>query len=499
MPSAIVRENHNGIRSLGVHRQPEGTRGCGRAHETRHGGKRAVWPGFTASCLSLMALLAALPAQAQQKTGPGVPADDSLTWRGITLYGVIDLGVQFDTHSAPFTPYRPSASGNIVRSNSHQSVTGVTPSNMGQSRVGLQGFEPLTDEWSGVFQVETFFNPQSGQLADSLRSLSANNGKALADQSVGVDGSSAGQAFQTAFVGVSSRHYGTLTFGRQVTLISEGTIKYDPNYLATAFGLLGASNTYSGAGSSEDNRMDSAAKYALNLEDRVHVAGLYKFNGSNGSARTAVQANLGGTLGGASLDGYYSKVNSSITASALSSTQVGMLPAGDSLTSTLAGTVSDNTAYALMGSYQYQPLKFFGGYEYIKYTNPKNPLSAGFVNIGGYVLAFVNNTAYTEPKIVQVYWTGARYAVIPHLELTAAYYGVHQSAYGTAGQAGCSSNAHSACSGNLQAFSFDADYRFNVHFDAYLGAMYSGVHDGLANGYLSTTNINPTIGVRYKF
>ena len=29
--------------------------------------------------------------------------------------------------------------------------------------------------------------------------------------------------------------------------------------------------------------------------------------------------------------------------------------------------------------------------------------------------------------------------------------------------------------------------------------MYSGVHDGAASGYLSTTNINPTVGVRYKF
>jgi hypothetical protein len=25
------------------------------------------------------------------------------------------------------------------------------------------------------------------------------------------------------------------------------------------------------------------------------------------------------------------------------------------------------------------------------------------------------------------------------------------------------------------------------------------VHDGVASGYLATTNINPTIGVRYKF
>ena len=124
------------------------------------------------SALVLLSALASSPAAlAQQKTGPGVPVDDRLTWNGITLYGVIDIGVQYDTHSAPFTPYRPSASGNIVRQNSHQSVLGLTPSNMGQSRVGLQGDEPLGGDWSAIFQVETFFNPQSGEIADSLKSL----------------------------------------------------------------------------------------------------------------------------------------------------------------------------------------------------------------------------------------------------------------------------------------------------------------------------------------
>src|SRR6202451_4712243 len=119
--------------------------------------------------LLLSALAAVIPVRAQQKTGPGITGDDSLTWHGITLYGVIDLGVQYDTHSAPFTPYRPAASGNIVRQNGRGSVFGVTPSNMGQSRVGLAGLEALSNEWSAVFQVETFFNPQSGEIADSLK------------------------------------------------------------------------------------------------------------------------------------------------------------------------------------------------------------------------------------------------------------------------------------------------------------------------------------------
>ena len=449
---------------------------------------------FTALTVSVQAL-------GQQKTGPGVPADDSITWKGITLYGVVDIGLQYDTHMAPFTPYRPAASGNIVRQNSRQSVLGLTPSNMGQSRVGLQGIEALTDEWSAVFQIESFFNPQSGEIANSLKSLTANNGLPLSRQSVGVDGSSAGQAFQTSWVGLRSPRFGTLTFGRQVTLLLEGVIKYDPNQNASAFGLLGASNTYSGGGSQENNRLDSTAKYLVSLNGPVHLGVLYKFNGSSGSANTAFQANIGTEYARAAVDAYYSRVNSAITATSLSTAQAEKLPTlGYSISDSLAATISDNTAYAFMALYDFERVKLFAGYEYIKYENPKTSLSTGFINIGGYVLAFVNNAAYDTEKQTQVYWTGVRYRVVRGLELTAAYYGVHQNAYGSGKEAGCSTSAFSVCSGSLEAFSFAADYRFNVHFDAYLGAMYSGVHDGLAFGYpFSTTNINPTIGVRYKF
>jgi predicted porin len=445
-------------------------------------------------------LSAAVPAIPQQKTGPGIAGDDTLTWRGITLYGVIDIGLQYDTHSAPFTPYRPAASGNIVRQNDYRSVIGLTPSNMGQSRIGLQGNEPLGDDWSAVFQVESFFNPQSGEIANSLKSLAVNDGRPATAQSVGVDGSSAGQVLQTSYVGVKSVRFGTLTIGRQVTLLAEGTIKYDPNYNATAFGLLGASNTYSGGGSSEDNRLDSTIKYRIGFVDLLHAAALYKFNGSRGAANTAVQADVGGEFAGLSVDAYYSKLNSAITASSLTPAQAAELPAlGYPAANSLAATVSDDTTYSLMASYKVDPLALFAGYMHIKYANPGNPLSAGFDDIGGYVLAFVTNDAYDEAKTVQVYWTGARCTVTSSLELTAAYYGYRQNAYGTGKQAGCSTSAHGTCSGSLEAFSFDADYHFNPHFDAYAGAMYSGVHDGAAAGYVNSTNINPTIGVRYKF
>ncbi len=110
----------------------------------------------------LGAMAASAPALAQQKTGPGISGDDSLTWQGITLYGVIDVGLQYDTHSAPFSPYRPAASGNIVRQNSLGSVVGLTPSNMGQSRVGLHGSEPLVRRLVGGISDRELFQSAIG-------------------------------------------------------------------------------------------------------------------------------------------------------------------------------------------------------------------------------------------------------------------------------------------------------------------------------------------------
>jgi len=410
------------------------------------------------------AMVVSLSAVGQQKSGPGITDDDSLTFHGITLYGVIDLGLQYETHGAPLSDFRPAASGNIVQKNSRQSVFGVTPSNEGQSRVGLQGNEPLqVGDWSAVFRLETF---------------------------------------QTAFAGLSSKTFGTVTFGRQLTILTEGTIKYDPNQDSNAFGLIGASGTYQGGGTTEDKRLDSMLKYDAVFGDIVHVGALYKLNGSNGSSNTAVQAVIGAQYAGASVDAFYSKVNDAVSASTLTSAQVATLPTlGYSASDSVAATVSDNTAYALMGLYTWNALKFYTGYELIKFANPTHPLSAGFVDIGGYILAVVNNKAYTEEKNVQMYWAGLRYSVLPNLDLVGAYYGSHQGAYGTtASTVGCETKTSATCSGSLQAFSFQADYHFTKRFDGYAGAMYSGVHNGLANGYTyQTTNIDPTIGIRFKF
>src|SRR5580698_1838970 len=126
---------------------------------------------FSKHGLAAAFLMTAGFAQAQAVSAPG---DDSLTYRGITLYGTIDLGLQYQTHGAPISDYFPAGSADIVQKNSNHSITGVTPNNLSQSKIGLQGIEPVIGDWSAVFKLETFFNPQSGDLSDALKSLAQN-------------------------------------------------------------------------------------------------------------------------------------------------------------------------------------------------------------------------------------------------------------------------------------------------------------------------------------
>jgi predicted porin len=468
---------------------------------------------------AIAAAMAACSIGAVRADTPNQVPDTTLSWHGITLYGIIDLGLQYETHGAPFSDYHPATSENIVNKNSRQSVTGLTSSNLSQSRIGLQGVEPIPGgDFSAVFKVETFFNPSNGNISDALHDQVKNNGRGIGEQSTDIDSSVAGQAFQTAYAGVSSKTFGTLTFGRQVTPLGDGVAKYDPNYGSQAFSLIGMSGTYAGGGDTVDKRLDDSLKYSLTVADIVRFGLLYKFSQSNGGANTAFQANIGGDYAGLSVDAYYSKVNDAVTTSSLSAAQVdggstvcpAVIPAGTSCapgstSNSLSAVASDNTTFSFMGSYTMSVFKFLAGYEHVKYANPDHPVTAIYNDIGGYNLVIINNAAFPQDKILQVYWAGIRYTALPGLDLVGAFYGYHQNTYGTAANnAKCGTvtgpGIPGTCSGHFEAFSFDAVYAFTKRFDGYAGAMYSAVYDGVASGYtFQRNNINPTIGVRYKF
>jgi len=461
-------------------------------------------------------LIATGAAQAQQSVSPTAqpaPNDESLTWHGITLYGIVDVDLQYENHGAPFNNYWFASGAEVVAKNSNNPVSGVASNGMSQSRVGLQGKEPLHFmDWSAVFKVETFFNPGSGQISDALKSVAQNNGRALDAQSTNADSSIAGQPFQQAFVGMSSPTYGTITFGRQNSTLADLISKYDPQQLAYAFSLLGLSGTPAGGGATEDRRLDASIKYDAHFYDLVHVGAIYKTQGSsaesyatggNGEAFSAFEVALGATYAGASLDVFYTKIKDAVSAGTLSAAQLADLPALNlSSQNSVSGTVSDNASYGVMASYAVVPVpvSVYGGFQHITYMNPSIALAPGFDDIGGYVLGAVNNTAYKKAdKELNVYWTGARYAVTPEFTAAIAYYGEKQFAYATGANAGCSSVVSGSCSGNLHVLSASLDYHFTKRFDTYAGVMWSNVSHGLANGYINTSMIDPTIGARFSF
>src|ERR1700691_2222029 len=238
-----------------------------------------------ACALALLAAGSAAQAQTTSPTAPPAPADESLTWRGITLYGIVDVDLQYETHGAPFSNYFISGGSDIVQKNSNNSVSGVTSNGMSQSRIGLLGKEPLHFlDWSAVFKLETFFNPASGQITDALKSVAQNNGRALDAQSTNIDSSIAGQPFEQAFVGMSSPTWGTFTFGRQNSTLADLIAKYDPQQTSYAFSLLGLSGTPAGGGDTQDRRLDSSIKYAGTFLNMFHLGAQYKTQNSSAAS-----------------------------------------------------------------------------------------------------------------------------------------------------------------------------------------------------------------------
>jgi predicted porin len=466
---------------------------------------------------ALLAMGGAAQAQTTSPTATPAPADQSLSWHGITLYGIIDVDYQYDTHAAPFNNYWFAGASEIVQKNSNNAVQGLASNGMSQSRIGLQGNEPLGFmDWSGVFKVETFFNPATGQISDALKSVAQNNGRALSAQSTNIDSSIAGQPFEQAFVGISSPTWGTFTFGRQNSTLADLIAKYDPQQTAYAFSLLGLSGTPAGGGDTQDRRLDGSIKYDGHFFDIAHLAAIYKTQGSSaasyatggsGEAFSAFEVAVGGAYAGASVDVFYTKVKDAISAGTLSTAQLAGLAALNlSSQNSLSGTVSDNASYGVMASYDLAPVlpivpvTIESGFQHIVYMNPSIALAPGFDDIGGYVLGAVNNTAYAKgDKQLNVYWLGARYAVTKQFTAAVAYYGEKQFAYATGADAGCSTVVSGSCAGNLHVASVSLDYHFTKRFDTYAGTMWSNVSHGLANGYLNTTNVVTAIGARFSF
>jgi predicted porin len=184
----------------------------------------------------------------------------------------------------------------------------------------------------------------------------------------------------------------------------------------------------------------------------------------------------------------------------------------------VAGTVSDNTVFQIGAKYVIGPWKFYGGYENVHFANPDNPLVPGAFVTGGYILGAggaINNTNFTNEKVLQTGWIGVKYSITSSLDLSGAYYHEWQNSFATGANGGCTDARASQCSGSLDAVSLVLDWRFARRVDMYAGVMWSQAQNGLASGFLQANGTNagttlvggpnkassydPGIGLRYQF
>jgi predicted porin len=369
---------------------------------------------------------------------------------------------------------------------------------LGQSHIGIKGIEPISGDWSLLFNLQTGFDPYSLQLANGPKSLVQNNTNPLDVQSANGDSSRAGQLFNTvAYAGVSHPTYGELTVGRQDSLILDGLGHCDAMAAAPAFSVIGASNTAGGSGDTEDARYATSIQYKTNL-GAFRLAALYQFggydqgNGSNG----AVEAQFGGDFGRFSFDAVVSKLKDAVS---LSNYAMSPLPAGVSADD-LKATLSNDTSAVIMLRYKYRAVTFYGSFEMIRFQNPSDVYSEGFTTLGGYTVlpGAVKTTDYDINKILHVFWVGAKYAIRDDLDVAGAVYHYNQNDYNldTCTNSGLSA---SSCAGTLDAASVMIDYHVTKRLDMYAGVMWSKVTGGLASGYLNFQNVGPTMGLRLQF
>lgn len=432
------------------------------------------------------------------------PTNDSLTWHGITLFGTVDIGIVNQTRGAELNLDSPQGLNYTLGKASNTAMTTLGPNGLSPSTIGLKGNFNTVRDVSAIFRLETGFNPLSLHLDNGPESLVDNNGRTTINQTASNDSNQAGQLFNTAgFAGLQSKTYGALTFGRQTGVLADRLAEYDPNGASYAFSAVAGSNTIRGCGSSEAARLDSSFKY-FNQTGPFRYGAQYQLSGQqyalfipDGVSGSAMEADLGGDYHNFSTDLLYSHKNDAVVASALNAAQTLAEPTNNSL----AATVSDNTAYTVLGRYKFDENKAtaYAGWERIHFANPSSPLAVDSKDIGGYVLSVLTQNAYNINKVLNVYWTGAKYALTSKLDLTGAYYLYEQNSFATGANRGCHSAVSSGCSGAFNAESFAAVYKWTSHTNFYGGVMRSAVDDGLANGYLATSNINTVVGVRVTF
>jgi predicted porin len=167
----------------------------------------------------------------------------------VTIYGIVDAGIVSE---------RGGAAG---------SVTKVTSGIGSQSRLGFRGTEDLGNGLSAIFQIETGLKVDDGTL-DNTNSALFN---------------------RQAFVGLRSKEAGTLTLGRQYTMLYNAMSQVADPFGAGYAGSI--KNLFPTAGA--NTRVSNAVVYATPVMSGFSAEALYALGEQAGSSEAGRQFGLG--------------------------------------------------------------------------------------------------------------------------------------------------------------------------------------------------------------
>ena len=447
--------------------------------------------------LSIAMLFAANGAYAQSMNGSSVE-----------LYGVLDLAIGNVQNSLSADSFFPATVNPFSATKSAavgHGVTGMFNGGITPSRWGIRGTEDLGGGLKAIFNMDSYFNAQSGTLSSGAESL-ANNPKGT-NGTVSAASSVSGQLFNDqAWVGLSDATMGKITFGRQWGLLGDIVREYDAVQDAQLFSPLGFSGSFAGGGLTENKRQDSSIKYGIKIAD-FNLGLMTKLGGISGNSGAGA---IYGISGGYEANGLGIQAGYQSTKDSLKG--------GNAATYNTVGVTNVNSeAYIVAAKYAFGDAKITGGYEEYKISKPSDSLySVGTTSYYGYSIGTVANTALCATtdtadfcganQKTDTFWIGGDYNFTPAFNLAVGFYDINPKAssdYAGLSAAGTPNKVNGntpAASGNIYEYSLLADYHFSKRTDVYGGVMYSEYKgDAFSSLAYNTKNTIVAFGLRTKF
>jgi predicted porin len=453
------------------------------------------------------------------------PVMPDLTWHGITLIGTYDIAGQYESSGVPYAGSTYS-SASIISPFNRGPEWLLAPNQSAQSFLGVKVDESVTDQLHLIARLEIGFNPTTGELSDTLKSLQNANGIPLNLQNMNGDGPRAGQIFNgEAWGGLEDKVWGTLHVGRNNAVSTDMQGAYDP-LSSYGFDLIGYLGFFAGMGSSETARVDDSIKYLNNF-------GPFRVEAFYGNPNTNVNQFAQGSVGFVQPNFSIDVVGGHATDEVSSAALAGPANLGSHF---LGARVFDTDMYGVLGKYVFDlgrkglkdpsepTLTVSGGFSRIDYSNPSDGgLAPGHTTIGGYQLGPILSTSGSSAtgivnyaftggdRLLNVTFVTAKYQYDSHWSAAAGYYRYDQNTYGLGvnslpgivaasfSNTNCSSSAFINCSGSEQVVSFRVDYDWTKNLKLYAGVAYSKVNGGMAFSYLNTSEFDPTVGMRFTF